>query len=69
MYYPISLSEVIKIIQERQIYKANFAIHEYWYITKDSGFIWYCSEDGIIDGIVPLTFSNLNANYELVKGE
>ena len=41
MYHPISLSEVINIIQEGQIFKANYAINEYWYITKMNGVIWY----------------------------
>jgi len=67
MDYLISLSEVINVIKEGQIFKANYAINEYWYITKMAGFIWYCNKDGIIDGVVPLTFSNLNARYELVK--
>ena len=63
----ISLSEVINIIQEGQIFKANYAINEYWYITKMAGFIWYCDENGIVNGVLPLTFSNLNAKYELIK--
>jgi len=67
MNHPISLSEVINIIQEDQIFKANYAINQYWYITKIAGFIWYCNEDGIVNGVVPLTYSNLNARYELIK--
>jgi len=69
MNYPISLSEVINTIQENQIFKANYAIDQYWYIIKLYGFIWYCNEDGLVieDTIVPLTSSNLNARYELVK--
>jgi len=63
----ISLSEVINIIQEGQIFKANYAINEYWYITKMAGFIWYCDENGIVNGVLPLTFSNLNAKFELIK--
>jgi len=67
MNYPITLSEVINEIKERQIFKANYAINEYWYITKMAGFIWYCDENGIVNGVLPLTFSNLNAKYELIK--
>jgi len=67
MYHPISLSEVINIIQEGQIFKANYAINEYWYITKMNGVIWYCDQFGIVNGVIPLTFSNLNAKYELIK--
>ena len=63
----ISLSEVINIIQEGQIFKANYAINEYWYITKMAGFIWYCDENGIVNGVLTLTFSNLNAKFELIK--
>jgi len=32
-----------------------------------AGFIWYCNEDGIVNGVLPLTFSNINAKYELIK--
>jgi len=67
MNYSISLSEVINIIKENQIFKANYAINQYWYITKHAGFIWYCDENGIIDEVVPLTYSNINAKYELIK--
>jgi len=65
----MSLADVIKNCKEDEVYKATFAIDEHWYITKTSGFIWYCDENGKAFNdmsAVPLTYSNLRAEYELV---
>ena len=64
----MDLADVIKQAKDKEVYKATFAIKEHWYITKESGFIWYCAEDGKIfddERAVPLTYSNLRADYEL----
>lgn len=66
----MDLADVIKSCKEGEVYKATFAIDQYWYITKIAGFIWYCDENGKTCenmSAVPLTYSNLRAEYELVK--
>ena len=65
----MNLAEVINNIKEGEVYKANYALDEHWYITKSVGFIRYCDENGkAFEDMpaVPLTYSNLRAEYELV---
>jgi len=65
----MDLADVIKNCKDREVYKATFAIDEYWYITKISECFWYCDEygKGFEDiSAVPLTYSNLRAEYEKV---
>jgi len=65
----MDLEDVIKNCKEKEVYKVTFAIDEYWYITKSTDFIWYCDENGEIFQdmpAVPLTYSNLRAEYELI---
>ena len=58
--------QLLGTLKEHQIAKGYFA-NEEWYIVRDSGVISYCNEDGSeLYGVVPLTFSNLNAAYEVV---
>jgi len=64
----MDLADVIKNCKEGEVYKATFAIDEHWYITKIAGFVWYCDENGkAFEDMpsVPLTYSNLRAEYEL----
>jgi len=65
----MDLADVIKNCKDGEVYKATFAIDEHWYIGKIAGFIWYCDENGKAfedTQVVPLTYSNLRAEYELV---
>jgi len=58
--------QLLGTLKDHQIAKACFA-NEEWYIVRDSGAVSYCNEDGSeLYGIVPLTFSNMNASYEVV---
>lgn len=58
--------QLISTLEERQIAKGSFA-NEEWYIVRDSGAISYCNEDGSeLYGVVPLTYSNMNATYVIV---
>ena len=43
-------------------------LNEHWFITKIAGFIWYCDKYGKAFedmSAVPLTYSNLRAEYKL----
>jgi len=65
----MNLGDVINQAKEGDVYKATFAINEHWHITKLAGFIWYCDENGKAFedmSAVPLTYSNLRAEYELI---
>ena len=65
----MNLADVINQAKEREVYEATFAINEHWHITKSIGFFWYCDENGEVYNnmsAVPLTYSNLRADYELV---
>ena len=64
-----SLGDVINYADTDEVYKATFAENEHWYITKIAGCFYYCSENGEIDPSerpLPLTYSNLRAEYELI---
>lgn len=61
-----SAGKLFDNLKEGRIAKAFFA-DEHWYVICDSGMIRYCNEDGTgIRDVVPLTFSNLKANYVMV---
>lgn len=64
----VSLPELITQLQFGEIAKAHY-VEDTWYVTKrNDGAIVYCSEEGwYIDGLVPLTFSNIAARYEILK--
>jgi hypothetical protein len=65
----MTLADVINQIKDGEIYEATYALNMHWYITKLVGCIWYCDENGeIIQDIpaIPLTRSNLRAEYKLV---
>lgn len=59
----MNLSELIEKLEEGQIAKASFGGNS-WFITKFSGFIRYVYVLEIGE-TVPLTYSNLNALYEI----
>lgn len=63
----LSLSELINELPVGKIAKAHFA-DENWYVTRRTDqAIVYCSEEGwFIDGLIPLTNSNLHAKYEIL---
>ncbi|PZT57371.1 hypothetical protein [Paenibacillus silvae] len=59
----MKFEQLIGNINEGQIAKGVFA-NESWYLVRDSDAICYCNEDGSeLYGVVPLTFSNMNASY------
>ena len=69
--FNLTLGDVIKNCKDGEVYIATFARDEHWYITKSAGFIWYCDESGKVFQdipVVPLTYSNLRADYELLLG-
>jgi hypothetical protein len=58
--------EIFDNLKENQIAKAIFADTS-WYIIRDAGTIRYCNRDGLeIQELVPLTYSNLRADYVIV---
>lgn len=63
----LSLSELINELPVGKIAKAYFA-EDNWYVTRRSDeAIVYCSEEGwFIDGFITLSYSNLNAKYEIL---
>lgn len=67
----MSLSVLLDTIKPGQVAKATYARTETWYFTLTSaGQIRYCNEDGTeVEDLVPLTFSNRKATYEIVKAD
>lgn len=59
------LSEIIETIKDDEVARAEFADYE-WYITKVANQIRYCDAAGEkISDIVTLTFSDIQAEYEI----
>lgn len=67
MFKELTLSELIESAKIGEVYKATYAMDQYWYITitEDTHFR-YCSSDGTAYDNVPLTRSNLRAYYKKV---
>jgi hypothetical protein len=63
----MSLSQLILTLRENEVAQATFG-GESWYVKKSVGTIRYCSDEtGLEVGeLVPLTKSNLEAEYEIV---
>lgn len=59
----LKLDELIATMDEDEVAKAKFG-SESWLVVKHFGTIRYF-KDGHIGDCVPLTFSNLNAKYEI----
>jgi len=60
----MNIGDLIVKLKDGKIAKATFG-GKHWYITWSEGFIRYY-DDGEIGGIVPLTYSNIHAEYELI---
>lgn len=63
-YY--TLGQLLGIMQDGQIAKAEFAESEEWYIKQMYGMIYYSDENGSTGDLVPLTYSNINAYYHII---
>lgn len=75
----LTLSQLLKVIEEGQVAKAEFG-DSYWYVIKLNGFLWYwypapewSGEPELkgekVGNVVPLTYSNLQAYYTIIEGE
>lgn len=66
----MNLSELLLKIRNHQVARAYFG-GETWYVTKSVGCLRYCTDmTGLETGeIVPLTKSNMEAEYELMEVE
>jgi hypothetical protein len=63
----IGLEELIIKLELNQVARAYFGGEE-WYVINHVGFIRYCNETGEeVNEIVPLTYSNIHALYEIIK--
>ncbi len=60
----LTIDELIVSLGDDQVAKAKFG-GDSWLIVKHFGTIRYF-KDGQIGGCIPLTFSNLNAKYEIL---
>lgn len=60
----VTLSKLIETLDEGRIAEAHFG-DDFWLVTRSGGFIRYFSR-GLVLETVPLTFSNLNATYEIL---
>lgn len=63
----MKLSQLVEELQEGEVAQGKFA-GEIWYIKKSHGFIRYCNRDGgFVRESVPLTKSNLEATYKIIR--
>lgn len=62
----MKLSQLIETLHDNQVARAYFG-GDSWYVTKSVGFIRYCNKEGTdIGEAVPLTPSNIRAEYDII---
>jgi hypothetical protein len=61
----LKLIELLNTIEDGQIAKANFA-NETWFVIRVFGTLRYYFNQEAPTELVPLSYSNLNATYEIL---